>query len=53
MRRRKPKSRVKYGRSTVAVPPILGFLSPEEASGTGGVAVKCIEITRNTGGEGD
>jgi hypothetical protein len=30
----------------------LSFLSPGEAGGIPGVAVKCVEIRRNTGGEG-
>ena len=31
---------------------ILGFLRLAEASGISGVAVKCVEIGRNTNGEG-
>jgi hypothetical protein len=31
----------------------LGFLRAGEESGIPGVAVKCVEIRRNTGGEGD
>ena len=30
----------------------LWFLSEVEASGIPGVAVKCVDIRRNTGGEG-
>jgi hypothetical protein len=31
----------------------LEFLRAGEESGIPGVAVKCVEIRRNTGGEGD
>ncbi len=31
----------------------LGDLSMGEGSGIPGVAVKCVDIRRNTGGEGD
>ena len=40
-----------YG-STVDVHLKLENLSIGEASGIPGVAVKCVEIRRNTGGEG-
>ncbi len=33
-------------------PLILLFLSPGEAAGIRGVAVKCVDITRNTRGVG-
>ena len=32
---------------------ILPDLSAKEESGISGVAVKCVDIRRNTGGEGD
>ena len=32
---------------------ILSILSEVEVSGIPGVAVKCVDIRRNTGGEGD
>ena len=38
--------------STQKVPFILGVLSVGEASGIPGVAVKCVDIRRNTNGEG-
>ena len=31
----------------------LHYLSTGEGSGISGVAVKCVDIRRNTGGEGD
>ncbi len=40
-----------YG-STVDMHPELGHLSIGEAGRIPGVAVKCVEIRRNTGGEG-
>ena len=40
-----------YG-STVELLLILVFLSTGEVSGIPGVAVKCVDIRRNTGGEG-
>tara|TARA_B100000900_G_scaffold236327_1_gene200631 strand:+ start:3491 stop:3640 length:150 start_codon:yes stop_codon:yes gene_type:complete len=43
---------VKSCRLTVKLPWILGFLSAEEAGGIRGVAVKCIDITKNISGEG-
>lgn len=45
------KSEVKAHGSTVEVPSKLLLLSPGEAAGIRGVAVKCVEITRNTRGE--
>ena len=39
--------------STLNVHPILADLSAEEASGIPSVAVKCVEIRKNTSGEGD
>ena len=39
--------------STLNVHLILADLSAEEASGIPSVAVKCVEIRKNTGGEGD
>ena len=46
------KSVVKVCRLTVKVPWILDILSVAEAGGIRGVAVKCIDITKNTSGEG-
>ncbi len=37
---------------TVKLPWILSVLSSEEESGIPGVAVKCVDIRKNTGGEG-
>ncbi len=39
--------------STPEVHPKLEDLSMGEGSGIPGVAVKCVDIRRNTGGEGD
>ena len=39
--------------STLNVHPILADLSAEEASGIPRVAVKFVDIRRNTSGEGD
>ena len=39
--------------STPNVHLILADLSAEEASGIPSVAVKCVDIRRNTSGEGD
>ena len=47
MRRRPVKSAVKSHGSTVELPLILAGLSSVEAGGTGGVAVKCIDTTKN------
>ena len=52
MRRRVVKSDVKYGGSTSELHLKLTVLSGVEASGIPGVAVKCIDIGRNTSGEG-
>ncbi len=38
--------------STVELRPILLVLREIEESGTDGGAVKCVDIIRNTGGEG-
>ncbi len=46
-------SGVKALGSTREVHLKLGDLSMEEGSGIPGVAVKCVDIRRNTGGEGD
>ena len=43
---------VKYGSSTVEVPLILRGLSVDEVGGIDGVAVKCIDIVKNTDSEG-
>ncbi len=37
---------------TVELPPILEVLSMEEGGGIPGVAVKCLDIWKNTGSEG-
>ena len=47
-----PKSDVKYRSSTPGLRLKLGVLSAGEDSGIPSVAVKCIEIRRNTSGEG-
>ncbi len=52
MRRLFLKSVVKYSRLTVEVPLILGNLSTDEVGGIDGVAVKCIDIVKNTDSEG-
>ena len=52
MRRRFIKSVVKYGSSTVEVQLILVDLSTDEVGGIDGVAVKCIDIVKNTDSEG-
>ena len=52
MRRLFFKSVVKYSRLTVEVPLILGNLSTDEVGGIDGVAVKCIDIVKNTDSEG-
>ena len=46
------KSDVKCGGSTSELHLKLTILSGVEASGIPGVAVKCVDIRRNTGGEG-
>ena len=51
-RRRDGKSDVKTMGSTHRLHLKLLFLSEVEVSGIPGVAVKCVEIRRNIGGEG-
>ena len=53
MRRRDNKLVVKSLGSTVELQLKLLFLSVGEESGIPSVAVKCVDIRRNTGGEGD
>ncbi len=43
---------VKSCGSTVELPSILGVLSRAEGDGIHGVAVKCVDIMKNTGSEG-
>ena len=43
---------VKYPSLTWGLHPILSDLSAGEESGIPSVAVKCVDIRRNTGGEG-
>ena len=43
---------VKYRGSTPGLHPKLWFLRDVEVSGIPSVAVKCVDIRRNTGGEG-
>ena len=50
--RRDGKSGVKYQGLTLGVHLKLLFLSVGEESGIPSVAVKCVEIRRNTSGEG-
>ena len=52
MRRRDCKLDVKYRGSTPGLHLKLEFLSVGEVSGIPSVAVKCVDIRRNTGGEG-
>ncbi len=52
MRRRSYKSVVKYGSLTVDVQLILQDLSTDEVGGIDGVAVKCLDIVKNTDSEG-
>ena len=52
MCRRDCKSDVKIMGSTHNLRLKLFFLSVGEVSGIPGVAVKCVDIGRNTGGEG-
>ena len=52
MRRRKCKLVVKYLGSTEELQLKLVFLSAGEESGIPSVAVKCVDIRKNTGGEG-
>ena len=53
MRRRETKLVVKYLGSTEELQPKLHPLSVGGESGIPSVAVKCVDIRRNTGGEGD
>ena len=53
MRRREFKLVVKALGSTEELQLKLDFLSVGEESGIPSVAVKCVDIRRNTGGEGD
>ena len=43
---------VKYSSSTRGVPLILMSLSTDEVGGIDGVAVKCLDIVKNTDSEG-
>ena len=43
---------VKAGSSTVELPLILQGLSTDEVGGIDGVAVKCLDIVKNTDSEG-
>ncbi len=43
---------VKYGSLTERVPLILQSLSTDEVGGIDGVAVKCLDIVKNTYSEG-
>ena len=52
MRRRVIKSDVKYRGLTSGLHLKLMILSEAEASGIPSVAVKCVDIRRNTSGEG-
>ncbi len=52
MRRRSYKSVAKYGSLTVEVQLILQDLSTDEVGGIDGVAVKCLDIVKNTDSEG-
>ena len=52
MRRREYKLVVKYLGLTEELQLKLFFLSAGEESGMPSVAVKCVDIRRNTGGEG-
>ncbi len=53
MRRREFKLVVKSLGSTEELQPKLDFLSAGEESGIPSVAVKCVDIRRNTSGDGD
>ena len=53
MRRREDKLVVKSLGSTEELQLKLSFLSAGEESGIPSVAVKCVDIRRNTSGEGD
>ncbi len=52
MRRRDVKADVKCRSLTAELHLKLMFLSEVEASGIPSVAVECVDIRRNTGGEG-
>ncbi len=52
MRRRSYKSVVKYFSLTGEVQLILEDLSTDEVGGIDGVAVKCLDIVKNTDSEG-
>ena len=52
MRRWRDKCVVKARGSTPSLPCELPSLSIVEAGGIPGVAVECVEIRKNTGGEG-
>ncbi len=52
MRRRVVESVVKVGGSTVKLQLILASLSTVEVGGIRGVAVKCLDITKNSDCEG-
>ena len=52
MRRRERKLDVKFMGSTHKLHLKLSFLSVGEVNGIPGVAVKCVDIRRNTSGEG-
>ena len=52
MRRRPIKSVVKYPGLTGGVLLILSGLSTDEVGGIDGVAVKCLDIVKNTDSEG-
>ena len=53
MRRRECKLVLKALGLTEELEPKLYFLSAGEESGIPSVAVKCVDIRRNTSGEGD
>ncbi len=53
MRRQKNKLVVKSLGSTEELQPKLFYLRVGEESGIPSVAVKCVDIRRNTSGEGD
>ena len=52
MRRRLIKSVVKADRLTIELPLILNSLSTDEVGGIDSVAVKCIDIVKNSDCEG-
>ena len=52
VRRRDCKLDVKYRGLTSELQPKLRFLSEVEVGGIPSVAVKCVDIRRNTSGEG-